>query len=52
MRESQKKLIQQTSKEIRNLAEAIDKTAGEKLDSDKVLDFLRFFKGRNYEQGK
>lgn len=52
MKERKRNLIKQASQEIRSLASIIEKTSSEKLDSEKVMDFLRFYKGKGQSYGK
>lgn len=47
MAEEKTDLLKKTASEIRELAQSIDKTSGEELDSDQVLNFLRFYVGRS-----
>lgn len=44
-------ILQKTAEQLRDLSSVIEKTSGEKLDSEHVLNFLKFF-GRNNTNGK
>lgn len=45
-------VLRETADQLRKLAEISDKTAGDKLDSDKILDFVKFFVGKGTKDGK
>lgn len=44
--------IRKAAEQIRQVATLSEKTAGEKLDSEKVLDFLKFYAGKGKNDGK